>query len=221
MRFTALAIVVVMFSAACSAAEPETVQVEDVALVGAEAPELAVSAVIRAIGAGDAEVLDAMTVTDQLGLVALVEGATPSEAEAALGFASEQVAATFWTSFATGIEGFLEAGVDEIRIGSVSTLDVQGARYATVEVEFPLDAAKRVFVVTDQEGWRVDLIATFPGAFVSSIPFAYERATSPGVEPLLAESILIQNVSLDALEAMGVADDIASQVVVARAAINP
>lgn len=213
--------IVVMLMGACGGTEPEAEPIVDVATQGAQAPELAVSAVIRAIGASDTAALDAMTVTDQLGLVALVEGATPSEAEAALGFASEQVAATFWASFGAGVEDFLEAGVDEIRIGTVETVDVQGARYATVEVEFPLDAATRVFVVTEQNGWRVDLIATFPGAFVSSIPFAYERATSPGVEPGLAESIRIQNISLDALEAMGVTDDIATQIEIARTAINP
>ena len=58
--------------------------------------EQSAAAVARAIGQEDSQALDANTLTDQLGLLALVEGASTADALAALGFASEQVAATFW-----------------------------------------------------------------------------------------------------------------------------
>jgi hypothetical protein len=189
-------------------------------LVGSETPELAVSAIVRAIGQGDEAALEANTVTDQLGLLALVEGASTADAVAALGFASRQVASTFWMSFANEIRDFIEAGVDGIRIGDVTRVDVPGARYATVEVAFPLDAANRVFVLTDRGGWRVDLIATFPGAFVSNIPLAVERASSPGVDPELLESIGRQASSLDALEALGVDERTAEAIAAAREEIG-
>jgi hypothetical protein len=186
------------------------------ALVGSDSPELTVSAIVRAIGQGDAETLEANTLTDQLGLLALIEGASTDDAMAALGFASRQVVSTFWTSFSSEINDFIEAGVDGIRIGAVAPVDVPGARYATVEVAFPLDAANRVFVVTDRNGWRVDLIATFPGAFVPNIPLAVERASSPGVDPGLLESIRLQATSLDALEAIGVDERTAQAIAAAR-----
>ena len=118
--------------------------------------------------------------------------------------------------FAADIGDFIDAGVEDIRIGEISTLDVRGARYATVEVDFPFDAARRVFVLTDRNGWRVDLVATFPGAFVANIPLAVERASSPGVDPGLIASIRRQDVSLDALEAIGVDERTAEAIAEAR-----
>ena len=106
--------------------------------------------------------------------------------------------------------------MEDIRIGEISTLDVRGARYAAVEVDFPFDAAQRVFVLTDRNGWRIDLVATFPGAFVPNIPLAVERASSPGVDPELLASIRRQDASLDALEALGVDDRTAEAIAEAR-----
>ena len=101
-----------------------------------------------------------------------------------------------------------------------ATIDVPGARYATVEVDFPVDAARRVFVLTDRNGWKVDLVATFPGAFVANIPLAVERASSPGVDPELLASVRRQEVSLDALEAIGVNDRTAEAITEARDAMG-
>jgi hypothetical protein len=190
------------------------------ALIGSETPELAVSAIVRAIGQSDDEMLEVNTLTDQLGLLALIEGASTDDAMAALGFASRQIASTFWMSFSTEIRDFIESGVDGIRIGAVTQVDVPAARYATVDVAFPLDAADRVFVVTDRGGWRIDLVATFPGAFVPNIPLAVERASSPGVDPELLESIRRQSISLDALEAIGVNERTAQAIAAAREAMG-
>lgn len=201
---------------ACSDGTTPSTTLAPESSLGAESPELAVSAIVRAIGQDDDAALDAHTVTDQLGLLALVEGASTSDALAALGFASQQVAATFWNSFANDIGSFIDAGVDEIRIGEVTSLDVPGARYATVQVDFPLDTGRRVFVLTERAGWRVDLVATFPGAFVPNIPLAVERASSPGVDPELLESVRRQAVSLDALEAIGVDERTADAIAEAR-----
>lgn len=201
---------------ACSDGTTPSTTLAPESSLGAESPELAVSAIVRAIGQDDDAALDAHTVTDQLGLLALVEGASTSDALAALGFASQQVAATFWNSFANDIGSFIDAGVDEIRIGEVTSLDVPGARYATVQVDFPLDTGRRVFVLTERGGWRVDLVATFPGAFVPNIPLAVERASSPGVDPELLESVRRQAVSLDALEAIGVDERTADAIAEAR-----
>lgn len=204
---------------ACGA-EEVPVEQTSVSRTGAESPELAVSAIIRGLSQDDDAALGDATLTDQLGLLALVEGASTSDASAALGFASEQVAARFWKSFADGISDFIESGVDGIRIGDVAVIDVPGARYATVDVAFPLDSADRVFVVTESDGWKVDLVATFPGAFVSSFPFAVERASSPGVDPELLASLVRQTVSLDALEAIGVDERTAAAIAEARAELG-
>lgn len=217
-----MGVVCVLLVAACSeATEISTTTGAPVPdTQGAASPELAVSAIVRAISQDDSAALDALTVTDQLGLLALVEGASTTDALAALGFASEQVAATFWRSFAGDIGDFIDAGVDDIRIGDIATIDVPGARYATVEVDFPFDAARRVFVLTDRNGWKVDLVATFPGAFVANIPLAVERASSPGVDPELLASVRRQEVSLDALEAIGVNDRTAEAITEARDAMG-
>ena len=213
-----LALAVVL--AACGGTPEEPAADPAVEAAGAASPEAAVTSVMRGIDDADGALLEAMTVTDQLPLVALVEGATPVEAAAALGFASEQVASQFWQSFANGIEDFLGAAVADIRIGEVRTIDVPGARYAGVEVMFPLDNAERSFVVTDRNGWQVDLIATFPGAFLPNIDSALDRASSPSADPEVAASIRSQIDSLDALEAIGVPPELADAYASARAAIT-
>jgi len=215
-----LFIVALVLLAGCGGTPEQQVATPEPRAGGADSPELAVTSVLKGIGESDAALLESMTLTEQLALVALVEGATASEAEAALGFASEQVAAQFWSSFASGVEDFLGANVDGIRIGEVVTVDVPGARYARVEVMFTLDSADRSSVVTDRNGWRVDLIATFPGAFLPSIDVALERASSPGAGPAVTEAILDQSTSLDALDVIGVPAELADALVSAREAIS-
>jgi hypothetical protein len=214
-RALVVAVSIGLLAGACGTDEIPTEQTS-ISRTGAESPELAVSAIIRGLRQDDDAMLGDATLSDQLGLLALVEGASTGDASAALGFASQQVAARFWKSFADGISDFIESGVEGIRIGEVAVVDVPGARYATVEVAFPLDSADRVFVVTERDGWKVDLVATFPGAFVSSFPFAVERASSPGVNPELLASLVRQATSLDALEAIGVDDRTAAAIAEAR-----
>lgn len=215
-----LLIIVLVLLAGCGGSPEGQVTVSETRSGGADSPELAVTSVLRGIAESDAALLESMTVTDQLALVALVEGATAAEAEAALGFASQQVASQFWTSFADGVEDFLGTNVDGIRIGDVASIDVPGARYASVEVMFPLDRADRSFVVTDRNGWRVDLVATFPGAFLPSVGVALERASAPGASPALVESILDQSTSLDALDVIGVPAELSDALVSARDAMS-
>jgi hypothetical protein len=209
-------LICVALISACGGSSDSTTTIVVVEPAASTSPELAVSAIIRAIGRQDGQTLDANTLTDQLGLLALVEGASTADALAALGFASQQVASTFWRSFAGDIGNFVDAGVEDIRIGEVSTFDVGGATYATVDVSFPLDQADRVFVLTDRAGWRVDLVATFPGAFVPNIPLAVERASSPGVDPELLASIRRQATSLDVLDAIGVDERTSEAITEAR-----
>lgn len=218
MKFVLLALVLLL--GACGAPSDEPVADPHSEAEGAASPEAAVTSVMRGIADSDGALLEAMTVTDQLALVALVEGATPAEAEAALGFASEQVASQFWHSFANGIDDFLGASIADIRIGEVRPIDVPGARYASVEVMFPLDNAERSFVVTDRDGWRIDLIATFPGAFLPNIDSALARASSPNADPQVAASIRSQVTSLDALEAIGIPPELADAHASARASIT-
>lgn len=213
-------IVLVLVLGACGGTPEEPAADPDVETGGAASPEAAVTSVMRGIAEADGALLESMTVIDQLPLVALVEGATPAEAAAALGFASEQVASQFWKSFAVGIEDFLGASVADIRIGEVRTIDVPGERYAAVEVMFPLDNAERSFVVTDRDGWRVDLVATFPGAFLPNTDTALDRASSPTADPEVAASIRRQISSLEALEAMGLPPELADAYASARAAIT-
>ena len=220
MRWAVAGIVCILIFGACSEGAETSTTTAPAAGAGAPSPELAVSAIVSAIGQDDSAALDAHTLTDQLGLLALVEGASTTDALAALGFASEQVAATFWRSFADDFGDFIDAGVEDIRIGEISAFDVRGEGYATVEVDFPFDPARRVFVLTDSNGWRVDLVATFPGAFVANIPLAVERASSPGVDPELLASVRRQDVSLAALEAIGVDDRTADAIIEARESLG-
>ncbi|MDH3247444.1 MAG: hypothetical protein OEQ47_00670, partial [Acidimicrobiia bacterium] len=57
---------------------------------------------------------------------------------------------------------------------------------------------------------------SFPGAFVPNIPLAVERASSPGVDTELLASIRRQDVSLEALEELGVDERTAEAIAEAR-----
>ncbi len=74
--------------------------------------------------------------------------------------------------------------------------------------------------MTDRDGWQVDLIATFPGAFLPNIDSALDRASSPNADPEVAASIRRQISSLEALEAMGIPPELADAYASARAAIT-
>ena len=72
----ALVLTLMINLAGCGGGSDSTTTSVVVEPAASTSPELAVSAIIRAIGRQDGQTLDANTLTDQLGLLALVEGAS-------------------------------------------------------------------------------------------------------------------------------------------------
>lgn len=127
---------------------------------GAETPVGAVEQLVAAINRPDFAAASRMAVPGQAALAALAEGASFAEVAESLADGDEEIAANFWAGFAQGAGSFLTGSVTATDDGTVSQGDVE---FHTVTVELP-DGDTRTLLVREDNGFRVDLFASFgPG----------------------------------------------------------
>ncbi len=141
---------------------------------GPSAPELAVSRLFESLASGDYATAADLTVPRQMVVVALAEGSSVGTANTLLEDGELQVGERFWESFAASLSGFLGYSAREVRIGAVTEYSVSGEDFALVEATVPLEAGVRRIIVKRQNGWRVDVIASFASALVPKIAPAGE-----------------------------------------------
>ncbi len=115
------------------------------------------------------------------------------------------MARNFWLGFRDSLQDALEAETIDLRIGDVTPFTAADESFARVDVLFPLDGSARAFVVREgEDGWSVDVIATFAPALVPKLPGVADAVRRAGSESLL--DILR---SLDpSLQAVLTADDL-------------
>jgi hypothetical protein len=153
---------------------------------GAASPEEAVVSLTRSLAAGRFLEASDLTVHDQMVVVALAEGLDVDGALALMETGAGEVGINFWEGFATSLEDFLGYAADDIEIGPVSTFEIEERRFARVDVFVPLDSSIRHFVLQEDDGWRVDVIATFASALAGKLPEAADRVRGdPAGGPLL------------------------------------
>lgn len=140
-------------------------------------PSAVVSDLLAAIVEGRFEDTAALTDQRQAGLLALAEGAEISEVVEALDEDAAGVAANFWSGFAQSLDPSFDLESTTLEEGE--ELERGGERYVPVEMTGP-DGEGRVFYLRQDDGWRVDLMATFA-------PLVAERLT-PRVESLLTSA---------------------------------
>lgn len=150
------------------AATPETTVPADLP------PAEVVGELLRAVEEGRFEDAARLTDSEQAGLLALAEGADPKEVIEALGEDPEGVAANFWSGFVQSLDPELSLSEASVELGDEVT---EGEHhFVTADVAYP-DGQHRTFYLRMEEGWQVDLMATF-GHVIA------ERLT-PRVEALL------------------------------------
>jgi hypothetical protein len=142
------------------------------------APDHVASQVLTKVESGDYEDAALLTSLDQMPWVALMEGATATEAATLLDQAGSEVAANFW-------EGFGEAGTGPFQVDQVTLRTLDGVDFALVDVTGSSAASRLVLV--DQDGWKVDVIASFGAGLADRLLEAVqvaESATGPGANRL-------------------------------------
>jgi hypothetical protein len=128
--------------------------------VGADTPVAAVDGLVEAINAPDFAGASRFAVPGQAALAALAEGATFGEVANSLSEGDGEVAANFWAGFAQGTASFLAGDVTAVEDGVV---DQEGVTFHRVVVT-PVDGESRTLLVREDDGYRIDLFASFgPG----------------------------------------------------------
>lgn len=140
-------------------------------------PEEVVGELLDAVIEGRFEDTPPLTDQRQAGLLALAEGAEVNEVVEAIDDDSAGVAANFWSGFAQSLDPSFTLEGSSLVVGD--EIEQDGDRYVDVVL---IDAAgeERVFYLRRDDGWKVDLMATFA-------PLVAERLT-PRVEALLSSA---------------------------------
>lgn len=173
---------------------------------GLEQPEQAVTGLLAALAAEEyGEAVD-LTVDGQMVVVALVEGATVDEAKLVAG-QPKAVGANFWRGFEAGLDRYLGVGAGEIVIGEVTEFEAGGARFARVAVR--PDSGDRFMVVKQDNGWKVDVVATFAPALASKLGGS---ATSLRADPDAAALLAVMTAQRPSLEAALTAPDLTPEL---------
>lgn len=124
---------------------------------GAETPVAAVESLIDAIDAADFGVAGQVSVPGQAALASLAEGATFGDVADALEEGDGQVAVNFWSGFAQGAGSLLMGDVEATDEGTITQGDVE---FHMVDVETS-DGETRTLLVREDDGYRVDIFASF------------------------------------------------------------
>ncbi len=155
-----LAIVAFMAVMLASCRQVDPGETSDTLGPGGESPESAVDALIESLGAADFDSTVSLAVANQAALATLAEGATFGQVADAIRSNDQAIVANFWAGFAQGAGSFLTESV-ELEPGEVVERD--GIEYEIVRI-IPESGGEREVMARDNEGYRIDLFASFaPG----------------------------------------------------------
>lgn len=143
---------------------------------GAETPVAAVEGLVEAISDGNFAAAAGLAVPGQAAMASLAEGATFGEIATALREGDEEVAANFWSGFAQGAGSFL-AG--DVAVEEEGTVDDDGVEFHQVVVD-PETGPDRTVMVREDDGYRVDLFASFGQGLADRMTPAVERLLTAG-----------------------------------------
>lgn len=124
---------------------------------GAETALGAVEDLIAAVNQGDFTEASRLAMPGHAALAALAEGATFAEVATALEEGDEEIASNFWAGFAQGSGTFLTESVTAEEDGTLTSGDVEFHR---IMVQ-PDEGGQRTLLVREDNGYKVDLFASF------------------------------------------------------------
>lgn len=139
--------------------------------VGGDTPVSAVEELVAAVNAAEFGDASRLALPGQAALAALVEGATFGEVAESLSEGDRQIAANFWAGFAQGTGSFL-AG--DVTVADDGTIEHDGVTFHRVTVT-PADGSSRTLFVREDDGYRVDLFASFGAGLAEKMTGPVER----------------------------------------------
>jgi hypothetical protein len=165
----AVSLLLVLVACSC-AADPEQ-QSETPSGPAAGSALDAVDGLIGAIKEPDFDTAAGLAVPGQAALASLAEGATFGEVARALEEGDQDVAANFWAGFAQGSGSFLAGNVATSEDGVLSE---GGLDFHTVTVS-PADSGSRTILVREDDGYRIDIFASFGAGLAARMNGPVER----------------------------------------------
>lgn len=140
--------------------------------VAAVSPTSVVETLVQALQAGDFDTAAAVTVDGHAALLTLAEGADTSEVASALADPESPVTANFWSGFAQTLS-------DPVSLDGVATegevVEEGSRRFLRVALG---SSDARSLVLTEDGGWKIDLLATFGPALADRLIAPVEGALS-------------------------------------------
>lgn len=158
---------------------------------------------VSALEAADFDAAADLTFSRQVPLLALAEGLSGPQVAALTEADRALIAVNFWEGFIGQAEPMLGSRVGALRVEDWIETAAGGRSFALADLLRSSDASvRRVVFVDTADGWKLDLIASFPSAMINLVPDAAQviRATGdarlledmrewqPSVELVIAES---------------------------------
>lgn len=148
-------------------------------------PEAVFTELVDALGEGEPERTAALTDPLQIPLLVIAEGVEARQVADLTATDRTMAVANFWQGFATQLSSSLGTELSQLQRGEFRRLEIGGSQFATVELVLPADASVRRLVLRNtDEGWVVDLIASFPSPLLGLIPDAAQAIRASGDEEL-------------------------------------
>ena len=155
-------------------------------------PDRTVSVLLEALAAGDWAAAAGITVEGQMALVALAEGADIETVSDYLHLGDRGVGTNFWAGFTQVVEGFLSGSVQNLQVTSRRSYQADGRSFADFRLALPASPEDRTFKMTlarsDDQLWRVDVIATFVDVLAYRLSETAEIARATRTEDAVAVS---------------------------------
>jgi hypothetical protein len=145
---------------------------------GSDTPVNAVLELVEAVTEPDFADASRLAMPGHAALAALAEGATFAEVARALEEGDEEVAANFWAGFAQGTGNFLSSSTTATDGGTLNQGEVE---FHQVTVE-PSDGQTRTILVREDDGYRVDLFASFGAGLADKMITPTERLLAAQTE---------------------------------------
>jgi ABC-type Fe3+-hydroxamate transport system substrate-binding protein len=148
-----------------------------------ERPELAVDQMVAALMLNDVEALRYLTSDRQLAIIVALEGGGTAELAEMLELGVPTgVAENFWVSFVEGFPELVGESIENMEFRTSIPQRVGGIEFVSYPIAFGSAAAgTEWFVRLTEDGWQIDLLASFGGPFASALESLVERTADPDV----------------------------------------
>lgn len=147
----------------------------------------AFTALVEALEASDFETAADLTATSHIPLLALAEGLTGPQVAGLTDADRRAVAANFWSGFVAQLQPTLGSPLSAMRIERWTESEVGDTNFAIAELFRSADASvRRMVMIEGDDGWTVDLLASFPSAMINLVPDAAQVIRATGDQQLIA-----------------------------------